>query len=67
MPSPSSITTQSQGGSDTSLTTVVASGSSSSTQRTAASQRITRTKQRPDFTITFTLKPNEPPKGIPVL
>lgn len=67
MPSPSSITTQSQGGSDSAVTTVIADGSSSSEQRTAAVQKVTRTKQRPDFTITFTLKPNEPPKGIPVV
>jgi len=66
MASPSSKTTQSQGGTDTSVTSPTSPGRSESTQTTSGSTKSSLLRSRADFTITFTLTPSSPPKGQPI-
>lgn len=66
MSSPSSKTTQSQGGSDVSVTSPTSPGKSDSTQTTSGSTKSSFVRARPDFTITFTLTLSAPPKGQPI-
>lgn len=66
MASPSSTTIQSQGGTDSSVTAPTTPGRSESTQTTSGSTKSSIVRARPDFTITFTLKPSSPPKGQPI-
>lgn len=63
MASPSSTTTQSQGGQDVSVTTTLLPGRSESQETSSAVEQTTLEKRRPDFTISFVLKPVSPPKG----
>ena len=67
MASPSSTTTQSQGGQDTSVTSTLKAGQSQSKDTTRAYKKISTSRARPDFTITFTITPSSPPKGNPIV
>lgn len=66
MASPSSSTTQSQGGSDTNVTQTVLPGHNVSTKVSGAQTSTATTQMRPDFTISFVFKPSAPPKGTPI-
>lgn len=63
MASPSSTTTQSQGGSDVSVTQTLQAGRSESLETSAPVELTTLEKRRPDFSITFVFKPLAPPTG----